>query len=468
MNLPETIQQVDTLFQKWKDLQPLSKDAADKLWQKLRLEWNFNSNHIEGNTLTYGETKLLLMFDKTTGDHVLREYEEMKAHDLAVHLIKEWAADSERELTEADIRELNKVILVKPFWKEALTPDGHNTRRLIDIGTYKKHPNHVRTATGEIFHYAPPEETPQRMADLLEWYRKNQDLHPAVLAAEMHYRFIRIHPFDDGNGRIARLLVNYILMRNDYPPTVIKSENKKAYLTALQKADAGDREAFQTYMAEQVIWSLQLGIRAGEGKSVEEEDDLDKEITLLKRNQKSEIEEKKKEKNLMHNALGDAFIPLLEEVYQHFLKFNELFDAGSWYYFDSPNAVNSELTNSNLIQLSEVLRNQLERSSAKRLFVIYRLEKFLKERSFNLEVGLKIVFSENGYQIEVFVGSPNQTFQSAVLNAGFLGKSVPGENNRLFKLAEVDYDTKVYLGDVMEWAKRVAREVLNMIKAHTK
>ena len=84
---------------------PLKKEDDDRLWRKFRLEWNYNSNHIEGNTLTYGQTELLLMFDKTTGDHELREYEEMKAHDAVVQLVRAYASEKERELSEADIRE---------------------------------------------------------------------------------------------------------------------------------------------------------------------------------------------------------------------------------------------------------------------------------------------------------------------------------------------------------------------------
>ena len=101
------------------------------------MEMNYNSNHIEGNTLTYGETELLLIFGDTKGNHTLREYEEMKGHDIAIKMIEEWAADKNHILTEKDIKDLNEVILKEPFWKEAETPDGQHTRRLIKIGEYK-------------------------------------------------------------------------------------------------------------------------------------------------------------------------------------------------------------------------------------------------------------------------------------------------------------------------------------------
>src|SRR5579863_2943277 len=198
MGLNEKLVQVNKLKLELDELQPMSRESEMNLWKKIRLDWNFNSNHIEGNTLTYGETMLLLIFDKTTGDHELREYEEMKAHDVAIHIIKEWAKDKTRHLTESDIRELNKVILVQPYWKEAITPDGQPTRRQIKVGEYKEHPNSVRIKTGEIFQYAYPLETPHKMTELMQWCRKKEDdpnYNALIMASELHYEFVRIHPF---------------------------------------------------------------------------------------------------------------------------------------------------------------------------------------------------------------------------------------------------------------------------------
>jgi Fic family protein len=281
MAIEETLMEIEALRRQLTEAGPMRTEAEAKLWKKFRLEWNYNSNHIEGNTLTYSETLLLLLFDKTTGDHEMREYEEMQAHDVAIHQIREWAGDKERPITETDIRNLNKTILVKPFWKEAITLDGQATRRQIKVGEYKEQPNSVRLKNGEIFEYASPDETPRLMGELMEWYRENAEESPVILAAEFHYRLVRIHPFDDGNGRVCRLLMNYILMRAGLPPIVIKSADKERYITALNKADVGDREAFHQYFGEQVLWSLKLAGKAARGESVEEEDDIDKEIKLF-------------------------------------------------------------------------------------------------------------------------------------------------------------------------------------------
>jgi Fic family protein len=120
-DLPEHI---DKLKKQLTQLQPLGAENQQRLDKKFRLEWNFNSNHIEGNTLTYSETELLLIFDQTKGNHELREYEEMKGHDVALKLFYDLAFDKERNLTEKFIREINEILLVRPFYKEAIPPMG--------------------------------------------------------------------------------------------------------------------------------------------------------------------------------------------------------------------------------------------------------------------------------------------------------------------------------------------------------
>src|ERR1035437_2701001 len=212
------LDRISQLYTEWKSLQPLKPEDQRRLDEKFRLEFNYNSNHIEGNTLTYGQTKLLLIFGTTEGVDELREYEEMKAHDVALKMIIEEAQDKERPLTENFIRTLNETILVRPFWKDAQTPDGQSTRMEVKVGEYKSRPNHVRTATDDIFHYASVEETPVMMKDLVNWYNAEiikAELTPLEIASLLHYRYIRIHPFEDGNGRVARLLVNYVLFRSE-------------------------------------------------------------------------------------------------------------------------------------------------------------------------------------------------------------------------------------------------------------
>ncbi len=313
---------IDALKAEWDSLQPLAPENEQRLWKKLRLEWNYHSNHIEGNTLTYGETELLLLHDQTHGNHTLREYEEMKAHDVGIAHLLTLAEDKARLIGESDIRDLNKIILKEPFWKPAQTADGKPSRKQIIPGDYKTSPNNVLTATGEMFEFAPPSEVPARMERLVKWLDSSLTdgtLHPVMIAAKLHHDFVLIHPFDDGNGRVARMLVNYLFMRLGYPPIIVPTQDKAAYLTALRLADAGDLESLAAYLGQRLDNSLVLAVKAGKGESVEEHGDVEKEIALFIRSQehhKEKVKPKSGEaiKWLYENGIRDLLTRLMEKM----------------------------------------------------------------------------------------------------------------------------------------------------------
>ncbi len=310
------IQPLDALRDEWQALQPLSAENETRLWKKLRLEWNYHSNHIEGNTLTYGETELLLLHERTTGNHSHREYLEMKAHDKGIDYVRALAADKDRLISESDIRDLNRIILKEPFWKYAETPDGQSTRKEIIPGQYKTTPNSVRQASGEMLAVASVEETPARMGDLVAWLRQeltSPTLPIAACIAKLHHNFVIIHPFEDGNGRVARLLVNYVLIRSGHLPLIVRTDEKEAYLTALRLADAGELSALMAYLQRRLEWSLQLGIKAAKGESIEEPSDLEKEVAIFVRNQQGPKGEKKKSAQAMRELLDLGLREFIEK-----------------------------------------------------------------------------------------------------------------------------------------------------------
>lgn len=290
---------IQPLFDEWQRLQPLKPEDQTRLTQKFMLEFNYNSNHLEGNTLTYGQTKLLLMFGETQGSASLKDYEEMKAHNVGLEKIKIEALDRERPLTESFIRDLNKTILVENYWETSRTEESLPTRIEIRVGEYKSRPNSVITSTGEEFKYAAPEETAAMMTTLVAWCNEamtDSKLTPIEIATLFHYRFIRIHPFQDGNGRIARLIVNFILYRFGYPMVIIHSEDKSNYLSALRQSDVevgfspsdganaslAQIQPFLKYMVTQLERSLELSIKAAKGESIEDDSDFGKQLTILK------------------------------------------------------------------------------------------------------------------------------------------------------------------------------------------
>lgn len=231
---------VEGIMSEWNALQPFSDRDREMLSRRFTIDFNYNSNHIEGNTLTYGQTEILLLFGKIVGEADVRDVHEMTASNVGLKMMKEEAQLKETPLTQHFIRTLHKTLLREDYTVYRNLPGDVQTSYVIHAGQYKTRPNSVITRYGDRFEYATPEETPALMSDLVDWYNdaeRSGKFTPIELAAIFHYRYIRIHPFEDGNGRIARLMVNYILARHDYPMIVVRSRKKKEYLEALHRTD---------------------------------------------------------------------------------------------------------------------------------------------------------------------------------------------------------------------------------------
>ncbi len=231
---------LDAIYNRWLSLQPLTEAEQNMLSMRFTVEYNYNSNHLEGNTLTYGQTELLLLFGKVSGEGRLKDFNDMKASEVSVRMMREEAENRQQQLTQNFIRTLHRALLREDYTEYQTFPSGVQTSFVIHAGQYKTRPNSVITRYGDRFEYASPEETPALMSDLVDWYNEAErkgELTPVELAALFHYRYIRIHPFEDGNGRIARLMVNYILSRHGWPMIVVRSKNKQEYLEALHQTD---------------------------------------------------------------------------------------------------------------------------------------------------------------------------------------------------------------------------------------
>lgn len=231
---------IQDIMVRWNALQPLSDKDREVLTRRFIIDFNYNSNHIEGNTLTYGQTEILLLFGKVIGEAKAKDVQEMTASNVGLRMMIEEAHLKDVPLTQNFIRILHKTLLREDYTVYRNLPGGEITSYVIHAGQYKTRPNSVITRYGDRFEYASPEETPALMADLVDWYNeaeKSGRYTPVELAALFHYRYIRIHPFEDGNGRIARLMANYILSRHGYPMIVVRSRNKDEYLEALHKTD---------------------------------------------------------------------------------------------------------------------------------------------------------------------------------------------------------------------------------------
>lgn len=348
---------IDQLYSEWLSLQPLKPEDKNRLDRKFMLEFNYNSNHIEGNTLTYGQTELLLLFGRVVDEANMKDLEEMKAHNVCLKMVQEEANDKSHPLTETFIRQLHHTLLREDYTMYRQLPDGTTTSYVIHAGVYKTRPNSVITVTGERFEYASPEETPALMTDLVEWYNMEEqkaELSPIELATVFHYRYIRIHPFEDGNGRISRLLVNYILTRHGYPMLVVKSKDKSNYLTALNRCDVavgtipsvGARaeikqlDPFITYMSKCLERALLISIKAAHGESIDEVDDWKKSLKLKYRDK---LNKPALTNEFLDNVLNKVYQPLLNRIDSELSEFYSIFSSFIWepdvakYVFDKNN-----------------------------------------------------------------------------------------------------------------------------------
>lgn len=392
---------IAALKPEWDALQPLTHENEQRLWKKLRLEWNYHSNNIEGNTLTYGETELLLLHDQTHGNHTLREYEEMKAHDVGIAHLLTLANDKSRLIGEGDIRNLNKLILKEPFWKPAQTAEGKPSRKQIVPGDYKNSPNNVITATGELFEFAPPTEVPARMQRLVTWLDASLNegtLHPVTIAAKLHHDFVLIHPFDDGNGRVARMLVNYLFMRLGYPPVIVPTQEKATYLAALRLADAGDLGALVNFLGQRLENSLMLAVKAGKGESVEETGDIEKEIALFIRTQEHHKEKvKPRSPDALRDLYNIGFKRLFTSITERMKVFDPLFLKSGIHVEPGAPGESSDPVHCFEYQLSKGFRE------SNQFLVRFSLEGYRgeAEQPFNLSIDLMLQFLDFNYTVSL-------------------------------------------------------------------
>lgn len=239
-DLPALLDRLDRAKAKVDSYRPFPPHTAASLREHLNLEWTFHSNAIEGNTLTLRETKVVLE-GITVGGKSLREHLEAINHRDAIAFLEELVTQGE-PVSERDIKDLHSLIL-----------RGIDTQ---EAGRYRRENVVISGAST-----TPPDflHLPVEMEELLYWYAGNESKsHPVAKIAEFHTRFVDIHPFIDGNGRTGRLLMNLELMKEGYPPAVLKKDDRLAYYNALDTACVtGDYTHITTLVGEGVERTLE-------------------------------------------------------------------------------------------------------------------------------------------------------------------------------------------------------------------
>ena len=220
-------------------LRPLSDEALTNLEHYYDLEITYTSNAIEGNTLGPVETTMVIEKGVTIGGKPLKDHLEALDHYDAIRYVRALARETGR-LLEGDIRNLHRLVMLRS------RPD--------IAGQYATLSRYVRTETGR-HEFPSPAEIPALMGDLSFWLKAAPETVETAFTA--HRRLVDIHPFNDGNGRTARLLMNLLLIRGGYPPIAVRPEDRVAYIEALQQAQAGaGNESFETLLYQRLDATL--------------------------------------------------------------------------------------------------------------------------------------------------------------------------------------------------------------------
>jgi Fic family protein len=203
------------------ELRPLSAKALANLEHYYDIELTYTSNAIEGNTLSPVETTLVIEKGITIGGKPLKDHLEALDHYDAIRYVRELARQ-ETPLTESDVRNVHRLVMQRSAPEIA--------------GQYANLPRYVRTETGR-HSFPSPAEVPALMRDFAAWLGTAPNTPDTAFTA--HRRLVDIHPFNDGNGRTARLLMNLVLIRGGYPPVAVRPEDRLEYIQSLQQEQAG-------------------------------------------------------------------------------------------------------------------------------------------------------------------------------------------------------------------------------------
>ncbi|MBK8405337.1 MAG: Fic family protein [Saprospiraceae bacterium] len=221
-DLKDVLQNIDLKKTRLDKHRPLSRAVVQSIRSSLNLEWTYNSNSIEGNTLNLRETRMVIEEGMTVAGKSLREHFEVVNHQEAIEYLEELVS-GDYLLKERDILDIHELVMSK-IEKEF-------------AGRYRNSGVRIPGAN-----FTPPnaQKVPDLMSDLISWVsRDDQSMHPLVRVSIFHHRFVWIHPFFDGNGRTVRLIMNLLLMKWEFPPVIILKVDRNKYYQALNRANQG-------------------------------------------------------------------------------------------------------------------------------------------------------------------------------------------------------------------------------------
>lgn len=412
MSYSEKRKQVDLLQQKIEAHGLLSTDVKNKINYKFRLDWNYYSNSMEGNTLTMDETRSVMVGNINVENKPIKDILEMNGHDKVITDILK-VGKGEIRLSEARIKEIHKGIMHE---------ENENDKK--KIGIWKTAPNYIINYKKERFDFVSPAEVPEKMHELLNktnaainliQKKKKNAPHPLDVALQFHLDYVLIHPFYDGNGRTARLLTNLLLISFGYPPFWVRTNERDIYNQYIADIQGygGKPDLFFEYTADMISRSQQIVLDAIAGKEIEEPDDMDKKLALLEQElatiDPNEEVKKQFDKNVLFEIYDSWFTQLINEVVPAIQKFNKFF-TGSQHWISFSNAIGSiQFVNESPSEILEKLKQELLRNADHANYHDCKIDlqaqygTFIKGglKSFGCNYGLSIKFDKIKYEVNV-------------------------------------------------------------------
>ena len=397
-NILSRIDQFQKEIEKSGDLNP---EIAKKIHYKFRLDWNFYSNIMEGNSLTKIETKQVMMDNMTINGKPFKDVAEMRGHDKEVLDIFK-IGKGEVRISESRIRDMHKTIMHED-----------DPEKKKGIGKWKTEDNYILNYKNERIDFLPHTEVPDEMHTLLNetnaeidayYHKKKQSKHPVLIAFEFHLRYLSIHPFYDGNGRTGRLLLNLLLISFGYPPIILSPQSRDSYykiLTEIQGYGANSDD-FYVFLGELLTQSQQLTLDAIAGKNIEDKDDIDKEITLWKSKldaDENEVIERNEEvvKTIYAQSIKPLFIHFISKMKQ----FDDLFNSVEY-----NNRINNFGSSCTELEYFEKWKNDLledkthEKTTRLGLDITYKAFKKNGNTPFDSWASLTVVFDRYNFGVE--------------------------------------------------------------------
>ncbi|HEX8333472.1 MAG TPA: Fic family protein [Segetibacter sp.] len=333
MSYLEKRNQIDVLQQQISAHGELSDDVKKKINYKFRLDWNYYSNSMEGNTLTMDETRSVMVGNLTVGGKPIKDVLEIKGHDEVISDILK-IGKGEARLSEKRIRDIHRAIMYED--------DEANRQK---IGSWKTEPNYLFNYKKERFDFVAPADVPARMHELLNRTNASIDAiqqnkrdapHPVDVALQFHLDYVLIHPFYDGNGRTARILTNLLLISFGYPPFWVNTKERNIYSQYLGDIQGygGDPELFFDFAAGMILRSQQLVLDAIDGKNIVEDDDLAKEIELWKKYAAiNKIEGLHRNDDLVYELFQSGVKEMFKQFDERLKPFHDMFQKATTYAY---------------------------------------------------------------------------------------------------------------------------------------